>query len=235
MQTPPPAKTSWRACGRPLHPASHLQRHRRRPRSDKLTISIPLRPAIPPIESQQRRVLARGGRARVAMAAGRGLLVLLFSATVVVGFAAAANAPFLSDSMFQPSAGSTGRSLLQATKSCPVNFEFQNYTIITSKCKGPKFPASQCCPALKEFACPFNTYINDESNDCASTMFSYINLYGKYPPGLFSSECREGKQGLYCADVPQRDAATSNGGQHTQSCLLGLSTVLSVAVALLFH
>ncbi|KAJ1280763.1 hypothetical protein BS78_04G258100 [Paspalum vaginatum] len=169
------------------------------------------------------------------MAAGRGTLALLFSAAVVAGFAAAANVPFLSDSVFQPSAGSTGRSLLQAKKNCPVNFEFQNYTIITSKCKGPKFPASQCCAALKEFACPYYMYLNDESNDCASTMFSYINLYGKYPPGLFSSECREGKEGLSCADVPQRDAATANGGQHAQSRLLALTTVVSVAVALLFH
>ncbi|KAK5771978.1 hypothetical protein PVK06_048234 [Gossypium arboreum] len=40
--------------------------------------------------------------------------------------------------------------------------------------------------------------INDFRTDCASTMFSYINLYGKYPPGLFAAECREGKQGLKC-------------------------------------
>jgi hypothetical protein len=117
---------------------------------------------------------------------------------------------------------------------CPVNFEFLNYTIITGKCKGPKFPASQCCAALKEFACPYYMYLNDESNDCASTMFSYINLYGKYPPGLFSSECKEGKLGLSCADVPQKDSATANSGYHAQSSLLVLITVLSVVVAL-FH
>ncbi|KAF4355398.1 hypothetical protein F8388_008095 [Cannabis sativa] len=43
--------------------------------------------------------------------------------------------------------------------------------------------------------------INDEQSDCASTMFSYINLYGKYPPGLFALQCREGKEGLDCTDV----------------------------------
>lgn len=170
----------------------------------------------------------------MAMSAGRGLLVLFFSAAVVAELASAANGPFLSDSVFQSSAGSTGRSLLQAKNSCPVNFEFQNYTIITSKCKGPKFPASQCCAALKEFACPFNNYLNDESNECASTMFSYINLYGKYPPGLFSSECKEGKMGLSCADVPRKDSSTANSGYRAQSSLLALINVLSVIAALFY-
>ena len=115
---------------------------------------------------------------------------------------------------------------------CPVSFEFQNYTIITSKCKGLKFPASQCCAALKEFACPFYMYLNDDSNSCASTMFTYINLNGKYPPGLFSSECKEGKLGLSCADVPQRDISAANGGERAQ---LLAWIVLSVVVASLFH
>ncbi|RCV08113.1 hypothetical protein SEVIR_1G305800v4 [Setaria viridis] len=169
----------------------------------------------------------------MAVACGR-LLLFLLSAAALAGVASAAG-PFLSDGVFQVSAGSTGRSLLQARKDCPVNFEFQNYTIITSKCKGPKFPAKQCCAALKEFACPFYMYLNDDSSSCATTMFTYINLYGKYPPGLFSSECKEGKLGLSCADVPQRDITTANGGQHAQSSLLAWITVLSVVVALLFH
>ncbi|CAA3020039.1 GPI-anchored protein LLG1-like [Olea europaea var. sylvestris] len=108
---------------------------------------------------------------------------------------------FISDSVFG-SSSSTGRNLLQAKKSCPVNFEFQNYTILTSKCKGPLYLPNLCCPALKDFACPFVDDVNDLSTDCASTMFSYINLYGKYPPGLFSSECREGKLGLECPALP---------------------------------
>jgi len=32
-------------------------------------------------------------------------------------------------------------------------------------------------------------------------MFGYINAYGKYPPGLYASECREGKEGLDCSSV----------------------------------
>ncbi|KAK4851202.1 hypothetical protein QYF36_013213 [Acer negundo] len=104
---------------------------------------------------------------------------------------------FISDDIFESHTG-TGRNLLQAKKACPVNFEFLNYTIITNKCKGPRFPAVQCCNAFKDFACPYADEINDLTTDCASTMFSYINLYGKYPPGLFASECREGKNGLAC-------------------------------------
>lgn len=39
------------------------------------------------------------------------------------------------------------------------------------------------------------------TTDCASVMFSYINIYGKYPPGLFANECKEGKDGLDCSQV----------------------------------
>lgn len=83
---------------------------------------------------------------------------------------------------------------------CPVNFEVANYTIITSKCKGPKYTANLCCSALAEFACPYAKYLNDLTNNCASTMFTYINLYGKYPPGLFSTLCigKGRKGGLQC-------------------------------------
>ncbi|KAF3501649.1 hypothetical protein F2Q69_00043814 [Brassica cretica] len=72
-----------------------------------------------------------------------------------------------------------------------------NYTIITSQCKGPKYPPKKCCSAFKEFACPYADQLNDLRNDCATTMFSYINLYGKYPPGLFANSCQE-KGGLKC-------------------------------------
>ncbi|KAG8072176.1 hypothetical protein GUJ93_ZPchr0006g45605 [Zizania palustris] len=163
----------------------------------------------------------------------RGLVVFVLAAAVLVGFASAS--PVLSGSAFQGSTGSTGRSLLQAKKSCPVNFEFQNYTIITSKCKGPQFPPKECCDAFKEFACPFSDYINDESNDCASTMFSYINLYGKYPPGLFASECRDDKKGLSCAGVTQKETATANAGQQAQNSLLALIILAFGLVALLSH
>ncbi|KAH1128565.1 hypothetical protein AAZX31_06G301000 [Glycine max] len=101
-----------------------------------------------------------------------------------------------SDSVFDSQAAHAGRNLLQAKKSCPVNFEFLNYTVITSKCKGPQYPPKQCCAAFKEFACPYANALNDSTNDCAAIMFSYINLYGKYPFGFFASVCRQGKKGI---------------------------------------
>lgn len=119
---------------------------------------------------------------------------------------------------------------------CPVNFEFQNYTVITSKCKGPQYPANLCCSGLKDFACPFADDLNDLTNDCASTMFSYINLYGKYPPGLFASECREGRFGLECPALPpgssQADRANSNRGSRIISDLLPVMMLIVAALVL---
>ncbi|KAI3810158.1 hypothetical protein L1987_19768 [Smallanthus sonchifolius] len=103
----------------------------------------------------------------------------------------------ISDGIFTSEA-SIGRNLLQAKKPCPVNFEFMNYTIITSRCKGPRYPANLCCDAFKDFACPYSEELNDLSNECSSTMFSYINLYGNYPPGLFANLCQDDKIGLIC-------------------------------------
>jgi hypothetical protein len=116
-----------------------------------------------------------------------------------------------------------------------VNFEIQNYTIITSMCKGPKFPADKCCSAFLEFSCPFSDYINDDSNECASTMFTYINLYGKYPPGLFANECKGDKKGLPCPDN-QKDSIASNGVHRPQSSSLALVTIIIYKlVTLFFH
>ncbi|XP_042460429.1 GPI-anchored protein LLG2-like [Zingiber officinale] len=120
---------------------------------------------------------------------------------VVVARISVAASAFISDNALE-SRGSAGRSLLQAQSSCPIDFENLNYTVITSQCKGPKYPAKLCCAAFKEFACPYADRLNDGTNDCATTMFSYINLYGKYPPGLFASECREGDEGLACDALP---------------------------------
>ncbi|KAK1366371.1 GPI-anchored protein LORELEI [Heracleum sosnowskyi] len=94
-----------------------------------------------------------------------------------------------------------GRSLLQQKASCDIDFENQNYTIITSQCKGPNYQAKACCGAFKELACPFSEKLNDMKNDCATTLFSYINLYGKYPPGLFANMCHDDKEGLNCEEV----------------------------------
>ncbi|XP_023525702.1 GPI-anchored protein LLG1-like isoform X4 [Cucurbita pepo subsp. pepo] len=92
--------------------------------------------------------------------------------------------------------------LNELVSACPVSFEFLNYTIITSKCKGPLYSPKLCCSALTELSCPYVDVMNDMTTLCASTMFSYINLHGKYPPGLFSSICREGDQGLACPQLP---------------------------------
>ncbi|TKY66860.1 GPI-anchored protein LORELEI [Spatholobus suberectus] len=132
--------------------------------------------------------------------------ILYFSLLVTLASAA----PFLSDDIFG-SGVSTGRALLQAKKACGVDFENQNYTILTSQCKGPQYPPKVCCEAFKQFACPFAGEINDMTTDCSPVMFSYINIYGKYPPGLFANECKEGNQGLDCSQViPTKSSNSSN-------------------------
>ncbi|KAJ7948306.1 GPI-anchored protein LORELEI-like [Quillaja saponaria] len=141
---------------------------------------------------------------------------------------------FLSNDVFD-SPGSTSRSLLQVKKACGVDFENQNYSILTSQCKGPQYPPKVCCQAFKEFACPFVDQINDLASDCAATMFSYININGKYPPGLFSSQCEEGKEGLDCSQIKlANETATSNAGQIAASQSTLLMTTAGFLV-FLFH
>ncbi|KZV36240.1 Lorelei-like-gpi-anchored protein 1 [Dorcoceras hygrometricum] len=158
------------------------------------------------------------------------VLVLCFSL-----FTAISASTFISDGIFGSQILSE-RRLLQAKKPCPVNFEFQNYTIITSKCKGPEYAPNLCCSAFKDFACPFAEDLNDLSNDCASTMFSYINLYGKYPPGLFASECREGKLGLGCPavspSVALSDKSANANGSGRMSDLLPMLILLVASLLL---
>ena len=84
---------------------------------------------------------------------------------------------------------------------CTVDFQTQNYTIITSQCKGPLYPQEACCDSFTEFACPFADELNDNSTNCAETMFSYINVYGNYPAGLFANMCVSNSSlGLPCPD-----------------------------------
>ncbi|EEF44440.1 GPI-anchored protein LLG1 [Ricinus communis] len=104
----------------------------------------------------------------------------------------------------------SGRTLLQVKKECNISFENLDYSVLTKNCKGPQYPVKPCCGALTEFACPYAETLNDRTNNCAETMFSYINLYGKYPPGLFANECRGDKDGLSCDDVKN---STSSGVQ----------------------
>ncbi|KAG9146788.1 hypothetical protein Leryth_005111 [Lithospermum erythrorhizon] len=141
----------------------------------------------------------------------RSCMILVLSVCLFTGSLSVPT--FLSDGILG-SQHATGRSLLQERKACPVNFEFLNYTIITSKCKGPQYQAKLCCPAFQEFACPYAEHMNELSNNCASTMFSYINLYGKYPPGLFANECKRDKQGLECEALPPSQKIASNKNSH---------------------
>ncbi|XP_010448269.1 PREDICTED: GPI-anchored protein LORELEI-like [Camelina sativa] len=108
----------------------------------------------------------------------------------------------ISDNVFECQTSVSGRNLLNAKKKCEVNFEYMDYKVLTRRCKGPAFPAKECCLAFKDFACRYAIEINDMNSDCAQTMFSYMNIYGNYPPGLFANECRERKDGLVCPIPP---------------------------------
>uniref|UniRef100_M4DRG0 GPI-anchored protein LLG1-like domain-containing protein n=1 Tax=Brassica campestris TaxID=3711 RepID=M4DRG0_BRACM len=90
---------------------------------------------------------------------------------------------------------------------CEVDFESKNYTDLTRQCRGPTYPATECCAAFKQFACPYAHQINDLNTDCAKVMFSYITVHGNYPLGLFASECKETKVGLVCPSPPRVSAA----------------------------
>ena len=120
---------------------------------------------------------------------------------------------------------------------CTIDFQNQNYTIITSRCKGPRYPPKQCCDAFLEFACPFADAINDLKTDCASTMFSYINLYGKYPPGIFSNLCVGGEGGIDCpeeAKVVKKSESNGIKMGATHSTLL-IIIAANFLVIFLFH
>ncbi|KAG5403771.1 hypothetical protein IGI04_009890 [Brassica rapa subsp. trilocularis] len=154
----------------------------------------------------------------------------LFFCLLLTIFPSFSSSSFISDGVFGSQALVTGRNLLQTKKTCPVNFEFMNYTIITSQCKGPKFPVKECCSAFLDFACPYTEQLNDLSNDCATTMFSYINLYGQYPPGLFANQCKGGKEGLECPAMSPASAADVNAAVNTASTPLWLTIFAALLV-----
>ena len=83
---------------------------------------------------------------------------------------------------------------------CPIDFSTQNYTILTSQCKGPRYPPNQCCSSFLDFSCPFAEQLDDNTTDCSDQMFHYIHTF--YPPGLFANECSSSSsstdQGLDC-------------------------------------
>nr|BAJ91777.1 predicted protein [Hordeum vulgare subsp. vulgare] len=177
---------------------------------------------------QQRRAMALTHRFR-----------LLFLAAVLAGLASASASasPSLSVSgnVFPASAGSTGRSLLQNKIGCPLSFEYQDYTIITSKCKAPLYPPTECCDAFKKFACPFATYLNNRSTDCAETMLTYIYFHGSYPAGLFSAQCLKGKQGVSCEGIPGIETGVPSAGRRAHGISRPLIALLCGLGGLLFH
>ncbi|XP_078437186.1 GPI-anchored protein LLG2-like [Wolffia australiana] len=120
------------------------------------------------------------------------------------------------------------RTLLQAKTNCPISFEFMNYTVLTSECKGPRYPPELCCPAFVKFACPYADVLNDPTNTCASTMFSYINLNGNYPAGLFANTCVGSKRGLECNQV--NSTASGQGNNISASPALTASLTFISAV-----
>ncbi|KAJ8762088.1 hypothetical protein K2173_006752 [Erythroxylum novogranatense] len=152
-------------------------------------------------------------------------LVLCFF--LLIGIATSSS--LISYDLFEGHGQPGGRSLLQMTKNCNVSFENADYSVLTSKCKGPTYPPEQCCGAFKEFACPYRDALNDVESDCATAMFSYINLYGKYPPGLFANLCKEGKEGLDC-DANKDKNGASHISPFTPFMLLASTLVLLVIV-----
>ncbi|CAF2107415.1 unnamed protein product [Brassica napus] len=102
----------------------------------------------------------------------------------------------------------TSRALLRAKKPCKEDFASKDYTILTSRCKGPKYQAKACCSAFKDFACPYAEIISDETTLCAAEMFCYIQLYGRYPLGILANMCKEGKEGLDCTNVKATSASS---------------------------
>ncbi|XP_072993368.1 GPI-anchored protein LLG1-like [Typha latifolia] len=164
----------------------------------------------------------------ITMKAALFLLLLFFFFFFLVGFASAA---FITGDVFQ-SRGSNSRSLLQTKQNCPITFEFLNYTILTSKCKGPQYPPLPCCSAFKEFACPHADLLNNGTNTCANDLFSYIHSNGNFPNGLFSSECSDEKDGISCPSELSQNTTNVNGGSSEQSLSIALLLVSGFSMAL---
>ncbi|KFK29164.1 hypothetical protein AALP_AA7G097800 [Arabis alpina] len=153
------------------------------------------------------------------------LLLLLLALLVSLSLSSS-----ISNRVFKSQTLVSGRNLLQAKKKCEVHFEYMDYKVITKRCKGPAFPARECCAAFIEFACPYVNQINDLNSDCANTMFSYINIYGNYPLGLFANECKDTKYGLVCPSPPL--GSPNLTADSTAPCLISLlvSTLLAFLV-----
>ncbi|PIN25122.1 hypothetical protein CDL12_02143 [Handroanthus impetiginosus] len=148
-------------------------------------------------------------------------------------FSASSASTFISDGVFVSPFGSE-RRLLQVKKHCTVDFENQNYTIITSQCKGPDYSIALCCPAFKKFACPFADEINDLTTNCADTMLSYIYNVGSYPNGLFASLCRDTKEGLVCPADPPSSPLSEEDNKNSGSRIVCQVLMITVAALMQF-
>lgn len=115
---------------------------------------------------------------------------------------------------------------------CPINFEIQNYTIITSQCK-PKYKSEDCCPAFEQFACPFREDLNDLRNDCATTMFNYIYL-NKIPRGLLNSLCGQVNDGVTCPASPPLQSETAAAADASTTARPAASLVFALLTVITF-
>nr|ADE76088.1 unknown [Picea sitchensis] len=62
-------------------------------------------------------------------------------------------------------------------------------------------------------------------------MFSYINVYGKYPPGLFSSFCQGDKNGLPCeAEVPSPSSSENVNASRAHRVLQSFSVFIWIVL-----
>ncbi|KAJ0263239.1 GPI-anchored protein LORELEI [Hirschfeldia incana] len=147
------------------------------------------------------------------------LLFLLMALLVTVSSSSS-----ISRSVFESQISVSERKLLNAKKQCEVDFESKNYTDLTRQCRGPTYPAKECCAAFKQFACPYAHQINDLNTDCAKIMFSYITVHGNYPLGLFANECQETREGLVCHSPPNLNA--SNAPHHDITLLVSAATAI---------
>ncbi|PHT35659.1 hypothetical protein CQW23_23359 [Capsicum baccatum] len=163
-------------------------------------------------------------------------LFFLFLFFLFVGLSSSSPS-YIKDDVFEARI-QTGRALLQQQGNCPIDFERENYTIITSQCKGPNYNSTICCNAFKQLACKHAKELNNVQNGCAVTMFNYINLYGKYPPGLFSNMCKEDKEGLDCKNVIQPQVkneekkSNSTRGNQSSTILMVITTLLMIIMML---
>ncbi|GJN39682.1 hypothetical protein PR202_gb28817 [Eleusine coracana subsp. coracana] len=65
-------------------------------------------------------------------------------------------------------------------------------------------------------------------------MFSYITIYGKYPPGLFSSTCCQENKGLDCAEEdPQIQQGKEEDSFGTTAAPSAVAALMAGVAALL--